>query len=665
MVQRRVLGTNIDLTGLGVVTPNPSLDLNEVGLPEELAWRLYEPFIVSHMVRNGYPATQASKAVSEHQPVAYEALQNVIRERPVLINRAPTLHKYSITAAWPVLTKGHTLQVPPAIVKPLGMDFNGDSCLLLKDRDGIVLKVGDTVRWFPSFEKMIQSCFCPEYEEIRAVERLGRQTTILATRPDADISVLGLDTNRIPDWQRISAVSIHTSHGPLCYRITTRRGMDAVFTAHHNFSTYTDDMRWTEMKTEKFLATRRLVPKAAAIPLFETVGYLNWEQYEFNLDFEFGLFIGYWLGDGSLTGRRDTVTVSSTDSGVLRVFEGIGNALFTVQAWWEGNRKSVRWTDRSLYRFLETNFGTHSFNKRIPDWVLASPVSFRQGLIIGFLEAEATAKSLQTEIANPQLLGVIKVLTESIGVHCTLTDGKPADINRRETDIMRCTVSDFEPMMHLIPVGLNKLRNAYCSGKKTTWDVVPFTSTVRDLIRRETVKNSRVRLHTEHMDKAVCRGYCTRALALRIIERYGLLKVKSKTLRRWVAFVQNRKLCWDVVIRGNQYQRPAVTYDFSVPGQEAFAICGTYLVHNTASYSVPVSTEAVKQAFELMMPEKKLLAARNDKPTYMPSNEYLQGMYFATKEAQRKPARSFKSVAEAMQAFRRGEIKLDDPVRIT
>jgi DNA-directed RNA polymerase subunit beta' len=126
-VQRRVLGTNIDVSGLGVVTPNPSLNLNEVGMPEKLAWDLYEPFIVRDLVKKGMPATQAAKAVEKQSPPAEAALRSVVKQRPVLVNRAPTLHKYSIMAFWPVLTKGSTVQVSPTIVKPFGMDFDGDT----------------------------------------------------------------------------------------------------------------------------------------------------------------------------------------------------------------------------------------------------------------------------------------------------------------------------------------------------------------------------------------------------------------------------------------------------------------------------------------------------------------------------------------------------------
>jgi len=126
-IQRRVLGTNIDMSGLGVVAPNPSLLLNQAGIPEKLAWNLYEPFVIRDLVRQGVPATEAATAVKDHSPLAYKSLQSVITKRPVILNRAPTLHKYSVMGFWPVLVKGSTVQVPPAIVGPFAMDYDGDT----------------------------------------------------------------------------------------------------------------------------------------------------------------------------------------------------------------------------------------------------------------------------------------------------------------------------------------------------------------------------------------------------------------------------------------------------------------------------------------------------------------------------------------------------------
>jgi DNA-directed RNA polymerase subunit beta' len=125
--QRRVVGTNVDLSGRAVISPNSSLDLDQVGLPEDQAWELYGPFITRKLSMAGYDPTEAVKMTAERHPAAAEYLRSVVKERPIMITRAPALHKYSVLAMWPQLTKGRTLQLPPAIVHPFNADYDGDT----------------------------------------------------------------------------------------------------------------------------------------------------------------------------------------------------------------------------------------------------------------------------------------------------------------------------------------------------------------------------------------------------------------------------------------------------------------------------------------------------------------------------------------------------------
>jgi DNA-directed RNA polymerase subunit beta' len=127
MFQRRVLGSPVDIVGRATITPNPELNMDQVGLPEPKAWTIYRPFIVRRLIRHGMPATEAAKAVSNQTDVARKAMLEEIKDRPVIINRAPTLHRYGFMAAWPVLTKGETLQIPPVVCGGFGADFDGDA----------------------------------------------------------------------------------------------------------------------------------------------------------------------------------------------------------------------------------------------------------------------------------------------------------------------------------------------------------------------------------------------------------------------------------------------------------------------------------------------------------------------------------------------------------
>jgi len=127
MFQRRVLGSPVDVVGRATITPNPDLSMDQVGLPEAKAWTIYRPFIVRNLIRRGMPAMEAARAVATENPVARKAMLDEMKSRPVLINRAPTLHRYGFMAAWPVLTKGNTLQIPPVLTPGFGADFDGDA----------------------------------------------------------------------------------------------------------------------------------------------------------------------------------------------------------------------------------------------------------------------------------------------------------------------------------------------------------------------------------------------------------------------------------------------------------------------------------------------------------------------------------------------------------
>ena len=127
LFQRRVMGAPVDIVGRATVTPNSDMDMDHVGLPEGQAWTIYRPFITRRLVRRGMPAVQAAKAVAGQTDVARKAMIEEMEERPVLINRAPTLHRYGFMAAWPVLTKNNTLQVSPVTTSGFAMDFDGDN----------------------------------------------------------------------------------------------------------------------------------------------------------------------------------------------------------------------------------------------------------------------------------------------------------------------------------------------------------------------------------------------------------------------------------------------------------------------------------------------------------------------------------------------------------
>lgn len=126
-VQRRLLGSTNDLVGRAVITPNPDLDMDQVGLPENQAWTIYRPILINRLVRRGMSRVDAARAVEERQSTARKVLIDEMDNGVVVINRAPTLHRYGMMAARPRLTKGNVLQISPLVVSGFGADFDGDA----------------------------------------------------------------------------------------------------------------------------------------------------------------------------------------------------------------------------------------------------------------------------------------------------------------------------------------------------------------------------------------------------------------------------------------------------------------------------------------------------------------------------------------------------------
>lgn len=125
--QRKVLGSTVDTVGRGVVVPDSKLKLNQIGLPQAIAWNIYSPFISRKLVQSGYTPVDALKLTKEKNVRAKEALMQAMQEHPTVMNRAPSLHKLSLMGFQPVLTTGYAIKVNPSIVSPFGMDFDGDT----------------------------------------------------------------------------------------------------------------------------------------------------------------------------------------------------------------------------------------------------------------------------------------------------------------------------------------------------------------------------------------------------------------------------------------------------------------------------------------------------------------------------------------------------------
>jgi DNA-directed RNA polymerase subunit beta' len=126
--RQNLLGKRVDYSGRSVIVVGPTLKLHQCGLPKKMALELFKPFIFSKLERHGMATTikAAKKMVEREGPEVWDILEEVIREHPVMLNRAPTLHRLGIQAFEPVLVEGKAIQLHPLVCTAFNADFDGD-----------------------------------------------------------------------------------------------------------------------------------------------------------------------------------------------------------------------------------------------------------------------------------------------------------------------------------------------------------------------------------------------------------------------------------------------------------------------------------------------------------------------------------------------------------
>ncbi len=126
--RRNLLGKRVDYSGRSVIVVGPKLKLFQCGLPKNMALELYRPFVIAGLVKREYAANVkgARRLIERNRPEVWEVLERVIKDRPVMLNRAPTLHRLGIQAFEPILVEGSAIQLHPLVCTAFNADFDGD-----------------------------------------------------------------------------------------------------------------------------------------------------------------------------------------------------------------------------------------------------------------------------------------------------------------------------------------------------------------------------------------------------------------------------------------------------------------------------------------------------------------------------------------------------------
>src|SRR5881628_1940846 len=193
--RQNLLGKRVDYSGRSVIVVGPELRLHQCGLPKAMAVELFKPFIIHKLVEKGIAETvkRAKKIVEKESPEVYEILEEIIQDHPVLLNRAPTLHRLGIQAFEPVLVEGKAIRIHPLVCAAFNADFDGDQmavrvplsfesqieCRLLMISSNNVLKPSDGRPVAEPSQDMVLGCYFltkepADFEQAEVKEKAGR-----------------------------------------------------------------------------------------------------------------------------------------------------------------------------------------------------------------------------------------------------------------------------------------------------------------------------------------------------------------------------------------------------------------------------------------------------------------------------------------------------------
>lgn len=743
--QRRVISTTMDMSGRSVVTPNSSLKLNEIGMPESQAWDLYEPFVIRNMVQSGYNATDAVKQVSKRSESARASLKEVIQKRPVIITRAPALHKYSVMGVWPKLTKGHTLQVPVPLVHPFNMDYDGD------DQIGTVILAFSKEN--PNNPFVMGGNVC--YNKLSGVNydmnfwrdrRMSYMDLSLGVNKD-DFDFFTMDLSEFPyledDFKGTSkdgkADFYGVPEGIKVVAYSERSGMPVLadvytWSVHRNNEVclvhlangrtiYTDDdpraVYGIDPVTMEFTRSRPGEADSIIVPCVRSTEHLypgdvteykmhkcTGDTYGFvnvlQLNSDVGYFFGATAGDGWACHDKDKTVRYDFSSSIEEVTDRVKacTQMFfntdITDKWGtfktkdsHGESYTHRLACSSLAAIVARCNGRRAENKHLPPFWRRTSRSFRLGLLSGLLDTDGSVCILKgkkkhqlSASVNSNSLRLIRETQEllrSLGVNSTASFSKKTSKNKDNWILNISSVDLYgikDDLMCAKPLIAESFAEApgprEDSPGAVRMDRVPISPEQARLYadaeyavcpkdtRKGKYGNKTTTLYAK-LKNAQTRGHIARVMARELMVKFPDVPVTDE----WVTIVSNTAVTWTSVKKTERTGRVETGYDLCVPGFETFMNTEGVILSNTASFYVPVSDDAVKETIEKMMPEKNLLGARKFKAHYLPEEEYRLGMFLATRTKKQKPKRKFNSKQEAVQAYKKGLIPIDEPVEIT
>jgi hypothetical protein len=458
VVQRRLLSKTQDNVGRSTIVPDPELGLDEIGIPEDMAWQVYQPFVIRRLVkRQGYRPAEAIKAVKDRSSLARRHLDEEMTERPVLASRAPAWHKHSALAMFPRVTTGRAIKIPNMVTTGFNADFDGDDSLSI-----ITFALTETARQalldknlsyypmsfspdttVPTFKNgkiyMAHISDFPRGELLSS--KVGQNGPIdLYSVPEGVFVIARDESSQRLVWAEVKYWSVHKDREVEIvdlsnnYQIVTDDDPRAVY----GYPAGGSLLEYQRTTPTGALAREFLVPRVVRTKFSSNLDMVPLKKHlieagirmndktarhvlptSLRLDRDSGWLIGAFLGDGwcgSVRGKVSGGVYLATENPSFKdkftevLCSHFGYVVQTeptprppTSGNYGKNSYSYCWAHRQLSHWLARTVGHGCRGKRLPDFFLNAPKEFQLGLFAGLMDTDGSI-SVSNAKKKPQLM---------------------------------------------------------------------------------------------------------------------------------------------------------------------------------------------------------------------------------------------------------------------
>lgn len=672
----KLVSKSQDVAGRGTIIPDSTLGMDEVGLPETMMWGMYDKFVIKKLIQQGYPAVQAAQMVKDRHPAAKRALDVETTERPVMVNRAPTLHRFNIVGAYPKMVPGKTIRVNPFIEEGTNSDYDGDCC----DCDIDAIVDGYYTRLHISeFPHNKESVVVKGNKELYEVKE--------------NVKVFGFSEKE----QRVTLCDV--SHFSIHYNlemveVTTTSGRKTKVSRDHSMF----GLNLNSGKLERFKAEEGIgwgTPRARKLFCTDQLNNITLHNKElFNvveLTEDLGWLLGTWAGNGwiSYAGKYG----DSIDPCLL----GLGKTNLDVKRKFIDIVHSYDSNISMMAQLTEKCRGAE--NKHLPSYFVQAPKDFLLGLFAGLLDSAGSVTQVKAKNKNKsqwmvQYTTISKVLAEHVSLVATMLGVRSniSEHTRKNTEKTQYQISfsvpDISNLKDNIPCASKRCIKGLKAIKEKTfdlshsansrYDIVPIPIELakelrkltgnprlpKDATEEQKTQIKAVKCRYQKLTKAVKEGKITRAALYECIRVLGVETVNLFSVGDWYSLVTNEDIIWDFIKEVKPLEGRHTAWDLTVPDGKTFMTSNQLIVYDTFMVHAPVSPAAVEEVKGMTL--SNLLysdKSRNDLLVF-PQHEAIMGIAHASAADEKNKPIRFKTKADALKAYKEGKITLGTRIQI-